>query len=231
MVESPDAWMTQLAGRFLVFDGPDGSGKSTQFARLAEACEAAGVTVCSVREPGGTPVGERIRELLLDPEHDEMAVRAEMLLYMASRAQLMEQRIEPALAEGSLVLADRFVSSTLVYQGYAGGLDPAMIREVAEVALQGRWPDLTVVFDVDEETAARRLVARDKSAARYLKVTGPTLFTDRIEMKGQAFQRKVREGYLELARTSPEAHLVIDATADPDAVFADLNGKLREWTR
>jgi dTMP kinase len=116
------AFLPSLAGRFLAFEGPDGSGKSTQFKRFVRACTEAGVPLCEVREPGGTEIGERIRAILLDKAHSDMALRCEMLLYMASRAQLVEQKIRPALAGGKLVLADRFVASTLAYQGAAGGL-------------------------------------------------------------------------------------------------------------
>ena len=150
-------WSHALQGRFIVFDGPDGSGKSTQIRRFVQAVRDDGTTVTDVREPGGTPIGEKIREILLDPANVEMDVRCEMLLYMASRAQLMVERIKPALAAGHMVLSDRFISSTLAYQGTAGGLSPAEILSVGDVAIGGRWPDLTVVFDVDERVAAGRL--------------------------------------------------------------------------
>ena len=126
--------MSALSGRFVVFDGPDGSGKSTQFRTIAGMARSAGLEVREVREPGGTAVGERIREILLDPIHDEMALRCEMMLYMASRAQLVEQIIRPALRGGALVLADRFVSSTYAYQGAAGGLPMHEIDAVASAA-------------------------------------------------------------------------------------------------
>src|SRR4051794_20757891 len=115
-------WTRNLAGRFIVFDGPDGSGKSTQFKRFAAQCRQQGVSVCEVREPGGTSIGEQIRTVLLDPANTDMSLRCEMLLYMASRAQLIEQIIRPALRERQLILADRFISSTLAYQGTASGL-------------------------------------------------------------------------------------------------------------
>lgn len=220
---SPEShWPAALAGRFIVFDGPDGSGKSTQFQRLAARCRDAGVTVCEVREPGGTRVGERIREILLDPAHAEMALRCEMMLYMASRAQLVEERIRPALVRGEFVLADRYVSSTLAYQGAAGGLPIDEIMAVARAACGpepaptgavgageaavGAWPDLVVVFDVDEDTAATRL--------------SPLL--DRMEQKGREFHRLVRQGYLDQARRWPERYTVIDATRPPDEVTARL---------
>ena len=149
------AWMHSLGGCFVVFDGPDGSGKSTQFRRFADIARTAGVDVVEVREPGGTAIGEKIRAILLDPANAEMTTRSEMLLYMASRAQLYEQRIAPAIAAGALVLADRFVSSTLAYQGTAGGIDEEEILAVGKVATGNHWPDLTVVFDVDTDVAMK----------------------------------------------------------------------------
>lgn len=199
-------WLERLRGRFVVFDGPDGSGKSTQFRQLLKLLESRGIAVCQVREPGGTSVGERIRDLLLDPETGDMDVRCEMLLYMASRAQLVARRIAPAVAAGQLVLADRFISSTLAYQGTAGGLDKADIVRVGEIALHDYWPDLVVIFDVDEQTAARRL--------------SPLL--DRIEQRGAAYHRRVRHGYLEQAEHDPDRHLVIDARSDEHTVFQRL---------
>ncbi len=205
--------LAALAGRFIVFDGPDGSGKSTQFQRFAAACRAAGVHVNEVREPGGTPIGEQIRDVLLDPANVEMSVRCEMMLYMASRAQLMDERVTPALARGEMVLADRFVSSTLAYQGTAGGLDPADIIAVGQIAIGERWPDLTVVFDVDEQTAASRL--------------NPLL--DRMEQKGADFHRRVRQGYLDQAAAYPDRYLVVDARPEPDTVFAALHEGVTDW--
>jgi dTMP kinase len=199
-------WIKQLARRFIVFDGPDGSGKSTQFHRFSRFVQDRGVKVCEVREPGGTPVGEQIRQVLLDPAHDVMDTRCEMLLYMASRAQLMAQRIIPALKSGQCVLADRFISSTLAYQGAAGGIPVDDILNVGRVAIGDHWPDLIVVFDVDTQTAARRL--------------NPLL--DRMERKGQEYHQKVREGYLQQAADNPAHYIVIDARPDADAVFREL---------
>ncbi|MGB0769095.1 MAG: dTMP kinase, partial [Phycisphaeraceae bacterium] len=182
----------KLRGRFLVFDGPDGSGKSTQLARFIEASEAADLTVCEVREPGGTHIGEEIRKVLLDARHEQshpIALRCEMLLFMASRAQLIAQRIEPAIARGELVIADRFISSTLAYQGTAGGLPIPDILAVGRVALGQHWPHLVVVFDIDEQTARARMnpLLRGKEFDTS---------KDRIESKGDAYHRKVRQGYL-----------------------------------
>jgi dTMP kinase len=199
-------WLRRLTGKFLVFDGPDGSGKSTQFSRLAATCRAARMPVCEVREPGGTAIGEQIRGVLLDPANTDMTLRCEMMLYMASRAQLVEQVIRPALDRGELVLADRFISSTLAYQGAAGGLPAEEITAVGRVAVGDCWPDMTIVFDVNEEVAATRL--------------NPLL--DRMELKGAQFHRAVRRGFLDQARALPDRYIVIDASGNPDAVFAQL---------
>ena len=144
-----------LSGRFIAFEGADGSGKSTQLRRFVDALTGAGATVCEVREPGGTPIGEEVRKILLHTK-EEMTLHCEMLLYMASRAQLVEQRILPALAAGHVVIADRFLSSTVAYQGAAGGIPEAEILAVGKVATRGRLPDLVLIFDVDLETATKR---------------------------------------------------------------------------
>lgn len=199
-------WFSLLRSRFIVFDGPDGSGKTTQFHRFAHAVSQAGIDVCEVREPGGTSVGEQIRAVLLDPANDNMTLRCEMLLYMASRAQLVDERIAPARQRGQLILADRFISSTLAYQGAAGGLDEQDIVRVGQIALGEHWPDIIVVFDVDQKTAAQRL--------------NPLL--DRMEQKGAVYHRMVREGYLAQARRDPQRYLVVDATADEQTVYQRL---------
>lgn len=207
-----------LRGRFIVFDGPDGSGKSTQLSRFIADAEQAGLTICEVREPGGTHIGEEIRKVLLDAKHEKshpMDLRCEMLLFMASRAQLIAQRVEPALKRGELVVADRFIASTLAYQGHAGGLAIEDIQKVGQVALHDYWPDLTVVFDVDAETAQARMNP-------LLRSQEFDTAKDRIESKGDAFHRKVRQGYLTQAAQDPDRYLVIDATREPDPIYQDL---------
>jgi dTMP kinase len=209
--ETPtEAMRAFLAGRFVVFDGPDGCGKSTQFRRFADWARAQGIVVTEVREPGGTDIGEEIRRVLLDPRHSVMTVRCEMLLYMASRAQLLEERIRPALLRGELVLADRFVSSTLAYQGTAGGMTRDEIMEVARVAVGDMWPDEIVIFDVDTETAWQRMATSGRAAP------------DRMEQKDAAFHRRVREGYLQQCREDPARYVTIDARRNPETVFARL---------
>lgn len=214
--------MSRLPGRFLAFEGPDGSGKTTQYRRFVSLLEQHGLAVCEVREPGGTGIGESIREILLHTK-DEMTLRCEMLLYMASRAQLVEQRIRPAMASRQVVLADRFVSSTLAYQGAAGGLPLEEIDAVARVAVQGCFPELVIVFDVDEATAARRInPLLAEAGAIGATGTREKVGLDRIESRGREFHRRVRQGYLDQARREPARHLVIDATRSSDEVWSDL---------
>ena len=205
------ALASALAGRFIVLDGPDGSGKTTQFNRLVATLRGVGAAVADVREPGGTPVGEQIREILLHPSN-EIGMRCEMLLYMASRAQLVEEKIRPALERGEAVIADRFVSSTLAYQGLAGGLPAEEILAVYDIARDGVRPDLVALFDVNADTAAARRKATP----------------DRIEFRDSEYHRRVREGYLEQAAQHPERYIVIDASPDEDAVFEGFVSALLE---
>lgn len=220
-------WINKLEGKFLVFDGPDGSGKSTQFARFSSYCSEHKLSVCEVREPGSTNIGEQIRSVLLDPANTDMTLRSEMLLYMASRAQLIEQIIRPALKQNELVLADRFVSSTLAYQGTAGGLAHEEILSAAKIAIGNTFPDLTVIFDVDQATAATRLAGGSKRS-KHNQSMQPTLFSDRVELRGSEYQKKVRQGYLDQADDQPNKYIVMDATKDPDTVFDNLLNLIKQ---
>ena len=225
MPHSPPTWLQHLRGQFIVFDGPDGCGKTTQLDRFVQFIEMSGLSVCAVRDPGGTEVGNQIRRILLAPSHqEEMDVRCEMLLFMASRAQLVAKRIKPALDAGKVVLADRFVSSTLAYQGDAGGLSQEDILDVSRVAFGNCSPGLFIIFDVDTDTASIRLTASPKKTTPQLKsnVDGGTLCPDRIEAKGSNYQKAVRQGYLNQAAADPDHYLIINASADADAVFAKL---------
>ena len=205
--------LARLSGRFVVFEGPDGSGKTTQLARFAEACRDTGVALTTVREPGGTEVGERIRAILLGRGSTGLGMSAEMLLYMAARAQLVESVIRPALARGELVLADRFVASTIAYQGFAGGIAPDTVATVGKIATGGLDPDLIVLLDVDESAAAARL--------------GGEL--DRIESRGSAFHQKVRRSYLLQAEADPSRWRVVDANSDRDEVFGRVLSAVGGW--
>jgi dTMP kinase len=223
------SWLHHLRGRFIAFEGADGSGKSTQLTKLLELAASHKLPVCHVREPGGTAVGERIRDVLLD-RNSEMTLHCEMLLYMASRAQLVEERIRPALSRKELVIADRFVSSTYAYQGTAGGVPAEHISAVASAAVRGTFPDLVLIFDVDSITAAKRIsgveeVGRKKNSAPATV----SLFADRIEQRPMDFHSKVRQGYLDLAKAHPDRHIVIDASKSPESVWNELTKKLQAW--
>ena len=213
--ELADRLVEKLAGRFIVIDGPDGAGKSTQAGLLAEHLRGGGAAVRLVRDPGGTAIGDRIRQILLDRAHGEMAVGCELMLYMASRAQLATEVIRPALSAGMCVLSDRYISSTIAYQG-AGGMDPDAIRQAAKIAVGPTWPDLTVVLDLPS----------DEGLARAGRVNGH----DRMEAKGLDFHRRVRELFLEQAREEPGRFVVIDASGSTDEVQTRLRGTIQNWT-
>jgi dTMP kinase len=184
----------KFGGKFIVLDGPDGCGKSTQAKALSEWLRKQGVDVVTFRDPGTTHIGEKIREILLDPSNKAMGVRCEMMLYMAARAQLWEEKIKPSLAAGKCVVMDRWLSSTCAYQGHAGGFGAANVIRVAQMCLERVWPDLTLVLDVDQAVASKRM---DREL-------------DRMERKGKDYHEKVRKGFLELA-TSGTNVAVIDA--------------------
>lgn len=194
----------QRPGRFIVLDGNEGCGKSTQTRLLHERLIREGAEAILVRDPGTTPIGERIRSILLDPQHQEMAMRCEMLLYMSARAQLMAELIMPALDAGTTVICDRFVSSTLAYQLGGDGLTGAEIRGVAEVAIKGRWPDLTLILDMPP----------DASMARVRRAR------DRIEQRPPEYHEQVRKNYLAQVRELPEKYRLVSAEGTIDEVHA-----------
>lgn len=183
-------------GWLVTIEGPEGAGKTTQADRLRRAAAAAGIGVVLTREPGGTILGERVRGLVLDPAAGHGA-RADALLFNAARAQLVDEVIRPALAQGSLVIVTRFADSTLAYQGYGAGLPLERLRELEALATDGLRPDLTILLDVPPETGLGR---KDAELTRF--ETGFDL----------AFHRRVREGFLELAAAEPGRFTVIDAT-------------------
>lgn len=215
----PPTWLARLAGRFIAFEGADGCGKSTQLKRFTDLCAKGGLTVCLVREPGGTHVGERVRQILLDKASEGMTLHCEMLLYMASRAQLVETVIRPALARGEAVIADRFLASTYAYQGAAGGLAREAIAAAAAVATGGTLPELNLVYDVDEMTAAKRAGIVTPAKGSKKADGGVSLFADRMEDRDREFRRRVREGYLEQARLDPARFAVVDARGDAETVW------------
>src|SRR6185436_4631396 len=170
---------TKLSGKFIVFDGPDGSGKGTQLQLLAEKLTAAGLQVVRAKDPGGTPIGDRIRSVLLDFDLSTMDVRCETFLFMASRAQLISEVIEPALKASKVVLCDRFISSTCAYQG-AAGYDPQRIIELGRLAVGNTWPQLTIILDVPPEEGFRRTGRKPHHAGQKRKDMGEGLFSDAL---------------------------------------------------
>ncbi len=195
---------------FVTFEGGEGSGKTTQLKLLANRIRASGQEVIDTHDPGGTAIGKEIRTLLLDPGSVPIAAATELLLYEASRAQLVRELIAPALARGTIVLCDRFTDSTVAYQGYGRGLDLNLIRQVNRFAVDGLVPSLTILFDLDPEIGlARRGRDARPDAARGLG-TGLAGW-DRIEAEPLDFHRRVRDGYLMLAREEPDRIAVIDA--------------------
>jgi len=197
----------RTAGRLIAIEGGEGVGKSTQAAVLASEIGA----VLS-REPGGSPVAERIRDLLLDRSLGTLAPRAELYLVLAARAEHLRVRIEPALAAGSHVVVDRFAGSTLAYQGYGRGLPVEEVRRACDLASGGRWPDLSVLLDMPRDVAERRRAAQ--------QVQLPGVGTDRIEAEEPGFHRRVNDGFRELAADDAEHWVVVDGSAPASEVAA-----------
>jgi len=194
---------------FITFEGPDGSGKSTQIKLLAERLRAEGHNVLLTREPGGTEIGEQIRHVLHDLKNKAMQPRAELLLYSAARAQLVGQVIQPHLAVGGVALSDRYFDSTFAYQGYGHGLDLAALRAITAFATNGLTPNLTLLFDIDAETGLRR---RQANAAEW----------NRLDDYALEFHARVRAGYLELMKQEPARWVKLDAAQNVEALEAEV---------
>src|SRR6185312_15350529 len=206
-----------LQGRFVTFEGMDGCGKTTQLRLLAQHLRENGREVVESVEHGGTEIGRQIRRILLDPASAAIHARTELLLYFASRAQNVEEVIRPALAEGKIVLCDRFTDSTLVYQGCGRGLDPAIVRELDRIACQGLRPDLTILIDIDLETSLTRAKRRNERVGQA---------ESRIDDESAAFHESVRRGYLDLAAAEPDRFVVIDGRAGIGEVARHLREAL-----
>jgi dTMP kinase len=187
-------------GIFISLEGIEGTGKSTQSKLLSESLSAAGYEVLLTFEPGGTRIGQRIREILLQPDHKEMSPVAELMLYNAERNQHLHEVIFPALERGAVVITDRYTDSTVAYQGYGRGIDIKLLKSIDAISTKGFMPDLTILFDLDVKTG----LARNRGVNKV----------DRFELEDVAFHEKVRSGYLELARLEPERIKIIDASAD-----------------
>ncbi len=207
---------------FLNFEGMDGCGKTTQARLAAERLREAGYEVLESVEPGGTPIGQQVRRILLDPANDALCSRAELLLYFACRAQNVEQWVAPALTRGAIVITDRFTDSTMAYQGYGRGLGREVVLTLDRIACQGVSPDLTVIVDIDLDTSLKRARSRNSTVAG----------NDQTRMDEQAaeFYQRVRAGYQDMVRLEPQRFAVVDGRGDIDtvarAVWEAIQGKL-----
>lgn len=203
-----------MSGKFITLEGPEGSGKSTQIRLLAGKLEARRLKVVCTREPGGTITGEAIRDILQhDAAGEPLGERAELLLFTASRAQLVSQVVLPALEERSWVLCDRFIDSTMAYQGFARGMDIATLDAINNFAIYGCKPDLTILLDVDVENGFKRLDQRYSDGNET---------HDRFECEARDFHQRVREGYRKLARREPERFRVVDAGQSVEKVASGV---------
>jgi dTMP kinase len=201
---------------FITLEGPDGSGKTSHIKPLAEWLEGLGYRVHTAREPGGTAISEQIRSVIHDLKNTEMHPRTETLLYQAARAQIVEQVFRPKLAEGVIVLCDRYADSTLAYQGYGHQQDLEQVRALVRYATGGLTPDLTLLLDVDAETGLKRSAARHSSGGEW----------NRLDAYLLEFHQRVRAGYLELARQEPERWALVDASQPWEAVQAALRAEI-----
>ncbi len=206
---------------FITLEGIEGSGKTTQIKYLVEFLESKGHECFTTREPGGTKIGEKIRAILLDPESQDMDPLTELLLYMADRVQHIKEFINPSLSAGKTVLCDRYYDATVVYQGYARGLNTKLINKLHALIHQDLKPDITILLDLPPEVGLLRAWKQIDNGAR-------TSLETRFEKETLLFHKKVRTGYLELARKEPERFLIIDASKDENQVRKEITKLLAE---
>lgn len=205
-----------MSGLFISFEGGEGGGKSTQIAKLAAWLEKQGQAPIVTRQPGGTPYGKRIRELILTPNQDEqLSARAELFLYLADRAHHVDTVIRPALNEGNIVLCDRYTDSTLAYQGYGRQLNVSELQLLNDLATQHLKPNHTFWFDLDPQVGLRRIQVRAG--------------LDRLEQEASTFHDRVRNGYATLAAAEPERWVRVDAAQTPEAIFTFVCHQLTQW--
>jgi len=201
-----------MKGKFITIEGPDGAGKTTQVKKISEYLKSKGYKVLVTREPGGTALGEKLREVLLSLDGESPVPEAEALIYAASRAQLVKKLIEPALEDGFIILCDRFVDSSLAYQGWARGLGIERLADINGWFLKDTWPDLTIVLDIDPALSLKRISGKK----------------DRLEEEGLDFHRRVREGFLKLKALYPDRIKIVDAAQDSRQVFETILFELQK---
>lgn len=201
-----------MSGIFITLEGPDGSGKSTVVEQLSQYLKNSNIEYIFTREPGGTEIGEDIRDIILDNNNTNMSPRTEALLYAASRSQHVHEKIKPALQAGKVVLCERFVLSSLVYQGIGRGLGIVDVKNINDFGIEGVKPDLTLFFDIDPSVSLNR------------KMVGQDI--DRLEMEGIAFHKEVYNGYLDLINKYPENVVLIDASKSKEEVFKQVKSEV-----
>lgn len=207
-----------MGGVFITFEGSEGSGKSTQVVRLVERLRALGHEVLTTREPGGTPTGEAIRDILQhNAAGEDICAETETLLFESSRAQLVTNVIRPALERGAIVISDRFADSTTAYQGYGRGFDVEVLLQLHAFAMGGLEPDITILIDVDIEEGFRRVQLRNERDDTAM---------DRMERESLEFHTRVYDGYQEMARRWPQRFCVIDGKREPDLIEVDIWDKI-----
>lgn len=206
---------------FITLEGMEGCGKTTQCTKLIEHYTRLGHDVLHTREPGGSRLGKDLRRILLDPKNTDIAPTAELFLYLADRAQHVGSVIRPALEDGRTVICDRFADSTVVYQGYGRGLDPRLLHQLNDAAVQGLWPNVTVLLDVVPEIGLKRALTRNMRE-------NTAISEGRFEAESLDFHTRIREGYLTWAALHRNRFIVVDAGRAPDEVFASILRSLEE---
>ena len=207
---------------FITFEGIEGCGKTTQVNKLKKYFESLGREVLVTLEPGGSRLGQTLRKILLSMDSQDLTREAELFLYLADRAQHVDQIIRPALEQGQVVISDRYADSTVVYQGYGRGLDPQILHSFNEIATRGIWPDLTILLDLPVEIGLKRAVTRNLQTKQ----------TDegRFEAESIDFHNRVREGYLTWAALNKNRFIIVDATGSVDEIFEQIKNKLSDST-
>jgi len=210
-------------GFFITYEGIEGCGKSTQVRLLSEALSREGIPCTATREPGGTSIGSKIREILLNPDHKGIAPEAELLLYAADRAQHVIETIRPALNSGKVVICDRFTDATVAYQGFGRGLDASLISRLNEIASQGLKPGLTILLDCPAEIGIKRALERNSKNSH--------IRDDRFEQEAMEFHNMVRRGYLAIAKDEPQRVKVVDAQKDIQSMHGEIWGIVDAFLR
>ena len=209
---------------FITFEGIEGCGKTTQVNKLKEYFESQGKDVLITLEPGGSRLGKTLRKILLSMESQDLTKEAELFLYLADRAQHVDQVIRPALDQGQVVISDRYADSTIVYQGYGRGLDPQTLHSFNKIATKGLWPDLTILLDLPVEIGLKRALTRNIQKKQ-------TRDEGRFEAESIEFHNRVREGYLTWAALNKNRFIIVDATGSVDEIFEQIKNKLSEVSK